>query len=125
MLWRMKSNDCATTACKASSYQPRVTLWVIVTGRAMRPARAEAQTVDQAFALAGRVFPSPNKTQGDALGYEFVDPTGRLNINTLAQLIFHYKSSVAHFKFSVAHFEHSDPQILGYTRGMSLRLFTF
>ena len=62
----------------------------------MRPARAEAQTVDQAFALAGRVFPSPNKTQGDALGYEFVGPTGRLNINTLAQLIFHYKSSVAH-----------------------------
>ena len=50
----MKSNDCATTACKASSYQPRVTLWVIVTGRAMRPARAEAQTVDQAFALALR-----------------------------------------------------------------------
>ena len=91
----------------------------------MRPARAEAQTVDQAFALAGRVFPSPNKTQGDALGYEFVGPTGRLNINTLAQLIFHYKSSEAHFKFSVAHFEHSDPQIHGHTRSMPLRLFTF
>ena len=33
----------ATTACKASCYQPRATAWVIVTdGYAKRPSRAKA-----------------------------------------------------------------------------------
>ena len=52
------SNIFATSACKASCYQPWVTPWVIIIVRCtMRPVRAKAQHIHQSFALSGRVFP--------------------------------------------------------------------
>ena len=53
-----------------------------------------------AFALTGRVFPSSYKTQGAALGYELIGPTGRSNFTCESWNFWH-------------------------TRGMSLRLITF